>query len=71
MWILPFQLCDVFLWMSALACLTLLCPMVEFAYFAGIALGPWPNYLIAGAAVALAMFWLLWVPVRPAKTAAR
>ncbi len=35
------------------------------------AFGPWPNYLIAGAAVALALLWLLWLPVRPAKAAAR
>ena len=34
-WNLPFQLCDVTLWMSALACLTLSAPVVEFAYFAG------------------------------------
>jgi len=27
-------------------------------------LGPWPMYLIAGAAVGLALFWLLWIPVR-------
>jgi hypothetical integral membrane protein (TIGR02206 family) len=26
-------------------------------------LGPWPIYLIAAAAVALALFWLLWLPV--------
>ena len=28
-------------------------------------LGPWPVYLVAGAAAALALFWLLWLPVRP------
>jgi hypothetical integral membrane protein (TIGR02206 family) len=28
-------------------------------------LGPWPVYLAATAAVALALFWLLWLPVRP------
>jgi hypothetical integral membrane protein (TIGR02206 family) len=28
------------------------------------ALGPWPVYLIAGAAVGLALFWLLWLPAR-------
>ena len=30
------------------------------------ALGPWPVYLIGGAAVALALFWILWIPARPA-----
>jgi len=154
LWNLPLQLCDVTLWMSALACLTRAPRVVEFAYFGGIAgagmavltpdlwspwptypaiyffiahggivlavsvlvfgrivpltagavwraftmllgfagavgainaiagtnfmylcrkpkgaslldsLGPWPMYLIAGAAVALALFWLLWLPVR-------
>lgn len=155
LWNLPFQLCDVTLWTSALACLTLSAPLVEFAYFGGLAgagmalvtpdlwapwpaypaiyffiahggivlavsvlvfgglaplrrgavwrafamllgfaaavgalnavagtnfmylcrkpknasaldmLGPWPIYLPAGAAVALAIFWLLWLPARP------
>lgn len=27
--------------------------------------GPWPVYLFAGAAAGLALFWLLWLPVRP------
>ena len=157
LWNLPFQLCDVTLWASAIACLTLAPRLVEFAYFGGLAgagmalltpdlwspwptypaiyfflahggivlavsilvfgricplragavwrafaillafaafigavnaltganfmylcrkpkgaslldsLGPWPLYLVAGAAVALALFWLLWLPVRPAK----
>ena len=31
------------------------------------ALGPWPAYLAAGALVALALFWLLWIPARPRK----
>jgi len=155
LWNLPFQLCDVTLWMSALACLTLATPVIEFAYFGGLAgagmaiitpdlwspwptypaiyfflahggivlavsvlvfgriavlrsgavwrafgillgfgaaigainalagtnfmylcqkpkgasaldsLGPWPWYIAGGAAVALALFWLLWLPVRP------
>jgi hypothetical integral membrane protein (TIGR02206 family) len=155
LWNLPLQLCDVTLWMSALACLTRSPRIVEFAYFGGLAgagmailtpdlwspwpsypaiyffiahggivlavsvlvfgriapladgavwrafamllgfaavvgtvnalagtnfmylshkpkgaslldaLGPWPIYLIAGAAVALGLFWLLWLPVRP------
>jgi hypothetical integral membrane protein (TIGR02206 family) len=29
------------------------------------ALGPWPLYLAAAAAVTLALFWLLWLPARP------
>jgi hypothetical integral membrane protein (TIGR02206 family) len=29
------------------------------------ALGPWPIYLVAGAAVGLALFWLLWLPAKP------
>ena len=37
LWNLPFQLCDVTLWMSALACLTLSSRVVEFAYFGGLA----------------------------------
>jgi hypothetical integral membrane protein (TIGR02206 family) len=158
-WNLPFQLCDVTLWMSALACLTLSPRVVEFAYFGGLAgagmalltpdlwspwptypaiyffvahggivlavsvlvfgriaplrqgavwrafatllgfaacigvlnavsganfmylcrkpknasaldaLGPWPWYLIAGVVVALALFWLLWLPVRSVERA--
>jgi len=155
LWNLPLQLCDVTLWMTAFACLTLARPLVEFAYFAGFAgaamalitpdlmrpwpqypaiyffvahagivigiavlvvgriaplrngavwrafgmligyavlvgafnaitranymylcrkpgnaslldaFGPWPVYLLAGAAAGLALFWLLWLPVRP------
>jgi hypothetical integral membrane protein (TIGR02206 family) len=30
-------------------------------------LGPWPWYLLPAAAVGLAFFWLLWLPVRPRK----
>jgi hypothetical integral membrane protein (TIGR02206 family) len=32
------------------------------------ALGPWPVYLAAGAVVALALFWLLWIPARPRRS---
>ncbi len=28
------------------------------------AFGPWPMYLLGGAAAALALFWLLWLPIR-------
>lgn len=152
---LPLQLCDVTIWMTVIACLTLWRPSVEFAWFGGIAgagmalltpdlwaswpsypaiyffiahggivigiatvvagrirpldhgaiwrafgvlvsyasfvglfnavfgtnymylcrkpenasildqLGPWPIYLAAGAALALGIFWLLWLPARP------
>src|SRR6185437_2131774 len=52
---LPLQLCDATVWMSVLACLTLSGPIVEFAYFAGMAgagmalitpdlWSPWPAY---------------------------
>jgi hypothetical integral membrane protein (TIGR02206 family) len=158
---LPLQLCDMSLWVTVLACLTLAPRIVEFSYFAGLAgagmalltpdlwspwptypavyffvahggivtgaaalvyggiaplrpgavwrafamlvgwaafvgtfdaifganymylrqkpanaslldaLGPWPVYLIAGAVVALALFWLLWIPARPMRTAER
>jgi hypothetical integral membrane protein (TIGR02206 family) len=55
LWNLPLQLCDVTLWMTAFACLTLARPLVEFAYFAGFAgaamalltpdlMRPWPQY---------------------------
>ena len=52
---LPLQLCDVTLWAAAIACLTLFPPLVELAYFAGLAgagmalltpdlWSPWPTY---------------------------
>jgi hypothetical integral membrane protein (TIGR02206 family) len=156
---LPLQLCDITLWATALACVTLVPAIVEFAYFAGFAgagmalltpdlwsgwpsypaiyffvahgaivmacsvlvfggiapprpgavwrafrvlagyaaavgafnailgtnymylcrkprnaslldmLGPWPIYLVGGAAAGLALFWLLWLPVRPPRRA--
>lgn len=52
---LPLQLCDVTVWLSVVACLTLRAWAVEFTYFAGIAgagmalltpdlWSPWPSY---------------------------
>ncbi len=157
---LPLQLCDITLWATVLACITLRPAFVEFAYFAGLAgagmalltpdlwtgwpsypaiyffaahgtmvvacsvlvfggiaplvarrgvarvrsagglcggvrafnaifgtnymylcrkprnaslldaFGPWPIYLLGGAAAGLALFWLLWLPVRPPKPTA-
>jgi hypothetical integral membrane protein (TIGR02206 family) len=156
---MPLQLCDIGVWATALACLTLRKPLVEFAWFGGLAgagmalltpdlwspwpsypaiyfflahggivvgaavligggivrlrrgaplrafgilvgyaafvgafnaifgtnymylcrkpasaslldqLGPWPSYLAAGGVVALALFGLLWLPVRPRRSA--
>jgi hypothetical integral membrane protein (TIGR02206 family) len=156
---LPLQLCDIGVWATAIACLTLKRPLVEFAWFGGLAgagmalltpdlwspwptypaiyfflahggivigafalvagrivrlergaplralgilggyaalagafnaifgtnymylcrkpagaslldhLGPWPVYLAGGGAVALALFGLLWLPVRPRRSA--
>jgi hypothetical integral membrane protein (TIGR02206 family) len=52
---LPLQLCDLTVWAAAIACLTMLAPIVELAYFAGFAgagmalltpdlWSPWPSY---------------------------
>lgn len=157
LWNLPLQLCDLTVWLSVFACLTVAPWVVEFDYFAGMAgagmalltpdlwspwpsypaiyfflahggiviavvvlvfgricplragavwrayglllgwaavaggfnllaktnymylcrkpasetalnlLGPWPVYLLAGAGLALALFWLLWLPARAAR----
>jgi hypothetical integral membrane protein (TIGR02206 family) len=55
MWNLPLQLCDAAVWLAALACLTAIPAVVEFAWFAGLAgagmalltpdlIAPWPSY---------------------------
>ena len=52
---LPLQLCDLVVWMTVLACLTIIPAVVEFTYFAGVAGSgmavftpdlwtPWPSY---------------------------
>jgi hypothetical integral membrane protein (TIGR02206 family) len=52
---LPLQLCDITLWSTAIACLTVAPVLVEFAWFAGLAgaglallmpdlWSPWPSY---------------------------
>lgn len=52
---LPLQLCDVTVWSTVFACLTLWQPLIEFSYFAGLAGAgaalitpdlwrPWPSY---------------------------
>ena len=34
-------------------------------------LGPWPWYILAGDAIALALFWMLWLPFRTRNSTAR
>ncbi len=52
---LPLQLCDLTVWSTAIACLTLIPALIEFSYFAGLAgagmailtpnlWSPWPSY---------------------------
>ncbi len=52
---LPLQLCDITVWSTAIACLTLIPVLIEFSYFAGLAgagmavltpnlWSPWPSY---------------------------
>ena len=82
LWNLPFQLCDVTLWASAIACLTLAPRLVEFAYFGGMAgagmalitpdlWSPWPSYpaiyfFLAHGGIVLAVAILVFGRVCPA-----
>jgi hypothetical integral membrane protein (TIGR02206 family) len=81
LWNLPLQLCDVTLWMSALACLTRAPRVVEFAYFGRIAgafmavltpdlWSPWPTYpaiyfFIAHGGIVLAVSVLVFGRIAP------
>jgi hypothetical integral membrane protein (TIGR02206 family) len=83
---LPLQLCDVTLWMSALACLAPVAGMVEFAYFAGLAgagmailqpdlWSPWPSYpaiyfFVAHAAIVIAVCVLVFGGIAPLRAGA-
>ena len=86
LWNLPLQLCDVTLWMTAFACLTLVRPLVEFAYFAGFAgaamalLAPdlmrtWPQYpaiyfFVAHAGIAIGIAVLVVGRIAPLRNGA-
>ena len=86
LWNLPQQLCDVTLWMTAFACLTLVRPLVEFAYFAGFAgaamalLAPdlmrtWPQYpaiyfFVAHAGIAIGIAVLVVGRIAPLRNGA-
>lgn len=78
---LPLQLCDATLWTTALACLTLKRPLVEFAYYVGIAgagmailtpdlWSPWPTYpaiyfFIAHIGIVAGAAMLVWGRIAP------
>lgn len=81
---LPLQLCDVTVWTTVLACLTLTPWLVEFSYFAGLAgagmalitpdlWSPWPSYptiyfFLAHGGIVVAIAFLVFgriTPLRP------
>ena len=86
LWNLPLQLCDVTLWMTALACITLTPALVEFAYFAGFAGAamalltpdlwrPWPQYpaiyfFVAHAGIAIGIAVLVVGKIAPLRNGA-
>jgi hypothetical integral membrane protein (TIGR02206 family) len=83
---LPLQLCDITLWMSVLACLTLGPLIVEFAYFAGLAgagmalltpdlWSPWPSspaiyFFVAHGAIVIAVAVLVFGGIAPLRQGA-
>jgi hypothetical integral membrane protein (TIGR02206 family) len=83
---LPLQLCDLTLWLSVAACLTLRPAIVEFTYFAGIAgagaailtpdlWSPWPSYaaiyfFVAHGGIVIAMSMLVFGRVVPLRKGA-
>jgi hypothetical integral membrane protein (TIGR02206 family) len=86
LWNLPLQLCDVTLWMSAFACITLSTRVVEFAYFGGLAGAgmalltpdlwtPWPSYpaiyfFVAHGGIVLAVSVLVFGRIQPLRQGA-
>ena len=83
---LPLQLCDVTVWTTALACLTLVPWLVEFSYFAGIAgagmalltpdlWSPWPSYpaiyfFLAHGGIVVAIAFLVFARIAPLRPGA-
>lgn len=83
---LPLQLCDLVVWSTALACITLAPWLVEFSYFAGIAgagmalltpdlWSPWPSYpaiyfFLAHGGVVIAIITLVFGGIAPVRRGA-
>jgi hypothetical integral membrane protein (TIGR02206 family) len=83
---LPLQLCDLTVWLSVAACLTLRPAIVEFAYFAGLAgagmailtpdlWSPWPSYpaiyfFVAHGGIVIAVSMLVFGRVVPLRKVA-
>jgi hypothetical integral membrane protein (TIGR02206 family) len=86
LWNLPLQLCDLGVWLSVAACLTLTPWVVELAYFAGLAGAgmalltpdlwtPWPSYpaiyfFLAHGGIVIAVAVLVFGRVRPLRPGA-
>ncbi|HEV2445872.1 MAG TPA: YwaF family protein, partial [Candidatus Sulfopaludibacter sp.] len=83
---LPLQLCDLTVWATVLACLSLRPPIVEFAYFAGLAgagmalltpdlWSPWPSYpaiyfFVAHGGIVIAIVALVFGDIAPLRPGA-